>query len=177
MRLRQQPGLSGAGGGGGCILGGNPPDPPRWETNPFRVSSIQTFSRHVVLLPFPTSLGSPRTFSIFPPPQPLPSGWPPADSRYRFSWVSKTRPWGEPGSGDTGMAALALQGSRGSCQESRPHPPGPHQPCILFPAGHRWLFLPRAPGSPGSWDPAVGKCSSCTGSLWEPGRRKPSALL
>lgn len=152
--LRQQPGLSGA-GGGGCILRGNPPD-PRVGDQCFRVFSIQTFSHHVVLLPFLMSLGCPCTFSISPPPQPLslprprllPSGWPPADSRYRFSWVSKTQPWGELGSGDTRMACWHSKGPEGAVRRAVPIPrssPALHPVSVR----HRRLFPACAPGSPG----------------------------
>lgn len=58
--------------GGGCISRVNPPDPPGMGDKSSQVSSFQTLSRHTALLPFPEPLGSPCSFSVSPPPQPLP---------------------------------------------------------------------------------------------------------
>lgn len=142
------PGLSGA-GGEGCTLRGDPPDPPGWETNasgspPSKPSPTTWFC---CLYPCPwgppaPSLHLPPCLSPSVSPGPLPSGWPPADSRYRFSWVSKTQPWGELGNAGTPRVLSELSG------ELSPSP-GPHQHCILFPVGHRWVFPPCAPSSPG----------------------------
>lgn len=55
-------------GGGGCVSRMSPPDPPGMGDKSFQVFSIQTFSCHAALLPFPEPLGSSCSFSVSSPP-------------------------------------------------------------------------------------------------------------
>jgi len=180
--------LPGGLGGGGCISRVNPPDPLGMGDKSLQVSSIQTFSSHAALLPFPEPLGSRCSFSASPPRLGpcLSSVWSPRPglptSRQPLSiFLVQQNPavreafWGRAA---VTRVMAELQAGREGDGESRHGPSGPRQRCLGYFGSPGQLFLPSALSSSGSeiqwWGNAAPPRDPSGNLQW--GKRKPSAL-